>query len=148
MYICTTRFIAWLSFLFAVQNIVRAQNPSPALPFIMDMVHNNPGEKPYDTKYNDPGYLTSEGYNGMVPRWFVSCAITYDNFKKNTIPQKSEERKWIEQEAAKIDMKLAACKKAGIKVYPFSDFIIFPAAVWKKYGDSIRYFNSIYLQIL
>ena len=54
----------------------------------MDMVHNNPGEKPYLTKYNNPYYLKSEGFNGIVPQWFVNCAITYDYFKKGVVSKK------------------------------------------------------------
>ena len=33
------------------------------MPFIMDMVHNNPGETPYVTKYTDGQFLASHGYN-------------------------------------------------------------------------------------
>lgn len=132
-----TPFIVLFCF-FVLRHSTWAQDTTAPLPYIMDMVHNNPGEKPYDTKYNDPGYVRSQGYNGIVPRWFVSCAITYDNFKKNTLPKNSAERKWIEQEAAAIDRKLAECKKAGLGVYPFTDFIIFPAVIWKLYGDSIK----------
>ena len=29
------------------------------------------------------------------------------------------------------------CKKAGLNVYPFTDFLVFPASIWKQYGDSI-----------
>ncbi|MBX2874869.1 MAG: hypothetical protein KTR30_22285 [Saprospiraceae bacterium] len=33
-----------------------------------------------------------------------------------------------------MDVRLDACEKAGIDVYPFTDFIIFPKSVWHKYG--------------
>ena len=111
---------------------------SQSLEFIMDMVHNNPGEKPFETKYNDPKFLKSEGFNGITPHWSVNCAITYDNYKKGAISKKSDEYKWITNKAASIDVKLAECKKAGLKVYPFTDFIVFPASIWKLYGDSIK----------
>jgi hypothetical protein len=109
-----------------------------SLEFVMDMVHNNPGEEAYTTKYNDPFYLKSEGFTAMTPHWHINCLINYDNFEKGIVPKKSEDRKWIETNAAAIDKKLAACKKAGIKVYPFTDFIVFPTAVWKKHGDAIK----------
>jgi hypothetical protein len=108
-----------------------------SLPFIMDMVHNNPGEEPYVTKYNNPDYVKSQGFNGMVTHWFVNCAITYDNYRKGLVPVNTEERKWIEARALIIDKKLAACKKAGMAVYPFTDFIVFPRSVWAKYRDEI-----------
>jgi hypothetical protein len=104
----------------------------------MDMVHNNPGEKPYETKYNAPTYLKSEGFTAMTPYWYINCLITYDNYEKDIIPINSDTRKWIETKATDIDKKLAECKKAGIEVYPFTDFIVFPTTIWEKYGDSIR----------
>jgi len=109
-----------------------------SLQYVMDMVYNNPGEKPFDVKYNDPVFLKSEGYTATTPPWHINCLITYDNLKKNIIPIKSEVRKWIETHAAEIDKKLNACEKAGVDVYPFTDFLVLPKPVWDKYGDSLR----------
>ncbi len=100
------------------------------------MVHNNPGEKPYVTKYNDPVFLKSQGFTGAVPHWFVNCAIDYTNYTKKNILKK-EERAWIDSLASRIDEKLATFHRAGIKVYPFTDFIVFPRSVWEKYKDEI-----------
>lgn len=113
-----------------------------SLDYVMDMVHNNPGEKPYITKYNDPSFLKKEGFTATTPHWYINCLITYDNFEKNIISKNNDTRKWIETKAADIDKKLAECKKAGIEVYPFTDFIVFPTAIWEKYGDSIRRYDS------
>jgi len=114
-----------------------AQSVTAPLPYILDMVHNNPGEAPYDTKYNDPVYMKAQGFNGMVTHWFVNCAITYDNFEKDIVPQNTKERNWILNKAAEIDKKLAECKKAGMAVYPFTDFIVFPQSVWEKYAAEL-----------
>jgi len=114
-----------------------AQSVTAPLPYILDMVHNNPGEAPYDTKYNDPVYMKSQGFNGMVTHWFVNCAITYDNFEKDIVPQNTKERNWILNKAAEIDKELAECKKAGMAVYPFTDFIVFPQSVWEKYAAEL-----------
>jgi len=127
-----------LSYLLCLSFLIHAQS----LEFIMDMVHNNPGEKPYVTKYNDPKFLKAEGFTATTPHWYINCLITYDNFDKGIIPAKSDTRKWIETKAAEVDKKLAECKKAGIEVYPFTDFIVFPSAIWEKYGDSIRRFDK------
>jgi hypothetical protein len=108
------------------------------LEFVMDMVHNNPGEARYVTKYNGPNYLKTEGFNAIVPQWHINCAITFDNYKQNVVRPKTDERKWIDNKAAWIDTKIAECKKAGINIYPFCDFIVFPSAIWEKYGDSIK----------
>jgi len=123
-----------LLLMLAFSSLAQAQS----LPYIMDMVYNNPGEKPFDVKFNDPEYLKAEGYNSMAPAWHINCYITYDNFKKNIIPRKSETRKWIDTHAVEVDAKIAAAKKAGIALYPFTDFLVLPKPVWEKYGDSLR----------
>lgn len=106
------------------------------LPFILDMVHNNPGEKPYTTKYNNPDFLREQGFNGAVTHWHINCAITYDNYRKGIIRNKAE-KEWIESRANDIQQKIVAFHKAGIAVYPFTDFIVFPRSVWDKYGKEI-----------
>ena len=128
------RNIFILLLVLAIPVIAQAQS----LQYVMDMVYNNPGEKPFDLKYNDPAFLKSEGYNATTPPWHINCLITYDNLKKNIVPKGSDARKWIETHAAEIDKKLDACNKAGIKVYPFTDFLVLPKFIWEKYGDSLR----------
>lgn len=112
------------------------------LDFVMDMVHNNPGEPPFQTKYNNPEFLKSEGFNAAVPHWHVQCLITYDNFHKNIIPRKSETYRWITQKAADVERKLAEYEKFGIDVYPFTDFLVLPREIWQRYGDAIRRLNT------
>ena len=111
---------------------------SQSLDYIMDIVYNNPGESPYITKYNKPDFLKSEGFTATTPHWYINCLITYDSFEQNIVPQGSESRKWIETKASEIDLKLSEWKKAGINVYPFTDFVVFPQEIWNKYGDSIK----------
>ena len=130
--------IFFVAFLVFVRNI-----ESQSLEFIMDMVHNNPGETPFVTKYNDPFYLKSQGFNSITPQWHINCAITYDNFNNKLIKKNSSGRNWIERQANKIDSSLKQCKKAGLNVYPFTDFLIFPKEIWEQYGDSICANNSV-----
>lgn len=113
-------------------------NTQQGLPYIQNMVHNNPGEQPFVTKYNDGHFLKSEGFNGVVPQWHVNCAITYDNYKKGTVKKGTKERKWIETHAQEVQLKLDSLKAEGLDVYPFTDFLIFPKSVWDKYGDELR----------
>jgi hypothetical protein len=106
------------------------------MPYILDMVHNNPGEKPYITKYNSPDFLKEQGFTGAVTHWYINCAITYDNYKKGVIKNKAE-REWIEHRANDIEHKITTFHKAGIAVYPFTDFIVFPQSIWEKYSKEI-----------
>ncbi len=127
--------ILFFFFYFTTQIIAQTNS----LPYIMDMVYNNPGEKPFDVKFNDPEYLKAEGYNSMAPAWHINCYITYDNLKKNIIPRKSETRKWIDTHAIEIDKKIIAAKKAGIALYPFTDFLVLPKELWHKYGEELKF---------
>jgi len=109
-----------------------------SLDYIMDMVYNNPGEKPITTKYNNPKYIQSQNFNAMVTHWYINCAITYDNIKEKLVTLDPEERKWIVKQAEYINTKIDSCEKYNIDVYPFTDFIVFPKSIWKKYGKEIK----------
>ncbi|MCY1719395.1 hypothetical protein OU798_03530 [Prolixibacteraceae bacterium Z1-6] len=112
-------------------------NKDKGVPYILDMVHNNPGEEPTVSAYNDPEFVKARGYNGMVPQWYINCAVTYDNFEKGIVPEGSEERQWIEARASMIDEKLKACDAAGMNVYAFTDVFVAPRSVWAKYGEEM-----------
>lgn len=107
---------------------------SDEMPYVLDMVHNNPGEAETHSIYNNAEFVKSRGYNGMVPQWYINCAITYDNFEEGIIPKDSDERNWIEQRAADIDVRMKACDLAGIDVYAFTDIFVAPQSLWNKYG--------------
>lgn len=125
--------IVLLAALMLVSEQIGAQNK---LLYILDMVHNNPGEKPYVTKYNDPFLLKRQGFTGSVTHWYINCAIDYSNYQKGILKNK-DEKDWIEKRAAFIDEKLAEFHDAGIAVYPFTDFIVFPKSIWERYGKEI-----------
>jgi hypothetical protein len=114
-----------------------ASRKDHGLPYVLDMVHNNPGEAPTHSIYTDPDFVKSRGYNGMVPQWYINCAITYDNFEPGIVPAGSDERKWIEERAASIDEKLKACDEAGMNVYAFTDIFVAPQSLWQKYGKEM-----------
>lgn len=109
-----------------------------SLEFVLDFVHNNPGETPYETKYNDPAYLKGQGFTGAVTHWYVNCAIDYDNYFHDMVNPSDGEEKWINRQACKIDSCLNKFTKAGLHAYPFTDFLVFPQSIWEAYGDSIR----------
>lgn len=109
-----------------------------SMPYILDMVHNNPGEEPYTTKYNSPSYLKSQGFNGAVTHWHINCAINYDNYEKGLVPLDSDERKWIEKHAKEVELKLQEFESCGVNTYPFTDFLVFPKSIWSKYGPELK----------
>ncbi|MEI6754929.1 MAG: hypothetical protein WCK78_17415 [Paludibacter sp.] len=103
---------------------------------IVDMVHNNPGEKPYQTKFNDPAVLKTLGYDSKTFFIFLSpqLAINWDAVDPDILPMGSEDRKWVDAKAAEIHKLYRQMKKQGMKVYCMSDLILFPKRLIAKYG--------------
>ena len=112
-------------------------NKHNSLPYIIDGVHNNPGEGATTSVFNDPAFVKSLGFNGMAPQWHVQCAITYDSFIKGIVPEGSKERKWILDKQEYIKEKLHEAEKTGMPVYAFTDMMVMPTIILEKYKDQI-----------
>lgn len=104
---------------------------------VLNMVHHNPGEPVFHTRYTDPEYLKRLGYTGQIPKVFVECGLTYDDFKQNIVPERSAERLWIEREAADIQVQINNAEKAHMPLYPFTDVLVVPKSLMDKYKDSM-----------
>ena len=83
--------------------------------FILDMVHHNPGEQLFETKFNDPGVLKQWGYNGQVIKAFPQTALTYEAFDPALVPKGSPERDWADTYGKFVDERFAAAKAAGLR---------------------------------
>lgn len=105
--------------------------------FVLDMVHNNPGEPPTVTAFNDPQRLAAWGYSGQVINDFAQAAITYDAYDKTTFPEGSDERRWVLAKAADIDRKIAVAHGAKLPVYFFTDIIVLPKSLLAKHKDEL-----------
>ncbi|MDO7172629.1 hypothetical protein [Mariniflexile sp. AS56] len=104
-------------------------------PLILDMVHHNPGETPYDSKYNNPAVIKEMGYNGKVYFLFESpaLAINWESVDADILPKGSEDRKWVDEKAAQIKQMHAACKAEDMAIYAMSDLVLFPKRLIEKY---------------
>jgi hypothetical protein len=105
-----------------------------SLRFILDMVHDNPGEPPFVTKFKDTAFLKSWGYTGQSPRYFVQTAITYDKFDAGLLPPGSPTRDWSEKMATEVDGHLKDAKGNQMPLYPFTDVLVVPSTLMQKYG--------------
>ncbi|MBC8009330.1 MAG: hypothetical protein H7067_04445, partial [Burkholderiales bacterium] len=110
---------------------------APSLPYVFDMVHHNPGEAKTPTQFLDPQVLKAWGFNGNIPREFVQAAVNYDSYDPDTFPAGSTERAWVENYAREIDVLFNSMKAAGQPCYPFTDFIVLPKSLVKKYQADI-----------
>ncbi|MBU2997974.1 hypothetical protein KO500_16145 [Cellulophaga baltica] len=124
--------LLFFSFFFAFALRLLAQNSEP---LILDMVHHNPGEAPYKTKYNDPAVIKEMGYNGKVYFLFESpaLAINWESVDKDILPKGTEDRKWVDEKAAQIKKMHAACKAEDMAIYAMSDLVLFPKRLIEKY---------------
>ena len=113
-----------------------AQNNSK---YILDMVHNNPGEPLTKTVFNDPVYLAKNQFTGQVINdfSFAHAAITFDKLNPQIFPKGSKERLWVENSANKIRENIDKAHKAGIKVYYFTDIIVLPKKLVDIYRSEI-----------
>jgi len=107
--------------------------------FILDMVHNNPGESLTKTSFSNPAYLKEKGYNGQVMNdfTFAHAAITFDKLNPQIFPQGSKERAWVMAAADRVRKNIKAAHAAGIKVYYFTDIIVLPKKLVELYHDEI-----------
>ena len=105
-------------------------------PLILDMVHHNPGEATYESKYNDPSVIKEMGYNGKVYFLFESpaLAINWESVDTTILPKGTEDRKWVDEKAAQIKKMHAACKEQNMAIYAMSDLVLFPKRLIEKYG--------------
>jgi hypothetical protein len=109
------------------------------LPYILDMVHNNPGEPLTQSVFNNPVYLQKQGYTGQVINDFVfaHAALTFDSFDKRIFPEGSKERKWVLAAAAHVRANIRRAHRAGLAVYYFTDLIVLPKKLVALYHDQI-----------
>jgi hypothetical protein len=118
--------------LFLISEFTHAQS----LSYVLDMVHHNPGESLYDTRYNNPAVIKEMGYNGKVFFLFDSptLAISWDKLDKDILPVGSPEREWVNAKANRLDSLFNECKDNDVKVYCMSDLMLFPVKLIEKQG--------------
>jgi len=112
-----------------------AETAAPPPLSMLDMVHNNPGEAPYQTRYNDPAVLRGMGYGGKVYSLFESpmLAVNWESVDLDIFPAGSLERRWVDAKAAEIDAQHARCQAAGLAAYAMADLILLPKRLVEKY---------------
>ncbi|UMB61769.1 hypothetical protein MHL31_06085 [Lutibacter sp. A80] len=123
-----------LVFLSTLETKIIGQN-TISNPLILDMVHHNPGEAPYQSAYNNPSVIKEMGYNGKVYFLFESpaLAINWESVDKDILPKGTSDRKWVDEKAAQIKKMHQACKEQDIAIYAMSDLVLFPKRLIEKY---------------
>ena len=130
-------FLASIAALFPAPSARAEPAVCPPLRFILDMVHHNPGEKLFETKFNDPAVLKKWGYNGQVIKAFPQTVLTYEAFDPTLVPPGSPERAWADHYGQFMDERIAAAKAADLPVFNFTDMLVVPEKLLLKYADEM-----------
>lgn len=103
---------------------------------LLDMVFHNPGEPPFDSRYNDPAVSRSLGYTGKIFALFEAAqfGIDWSSLDPALIPPGCPERAWIDAKAAELDRLFDATKAAGLEVYCHTDMVVLPRRLVEKLG--------------
>lgn len=101
----------------------------------MDMVHDNPGEEPFDTAFRRPEKLIEYGYNTQVYKYLdttVSFKTLNDDFFDSM-----DANAWIDIKQTEAMKKVKAAHEAGLMTMCHVDLFVLPKKLVEKYQDEI-----------
>jgi hypothetical protein len=104
--------------------------------YILDMVHHNPGEPPFESAFLEPSHLVDYGFNGQVFK-HINCVATYAAAGVDCFPEDSPDRAWLDGFTRGIEREIAAAKAAGLKVFYHIDLFVIPKRLVGHFRDEI-----------
>ena len=104
--------------------------------FLLNMVHHNPGEPPFQSAFLDPAHLADYGFNGQVFK-HINCIATYAKLGVDVFPEGSPDRKWLDEFRPPIEQEIAAAKAKGLSVYYHIDLFVLPQRLVAHFKDEI-----------
>jgi len=105
--------------------------------FVIDMVHNNPGESLQATVFRDPHKLAVWGYNGQGIMAEADSCETFDAIEPDILPKGGGAREWIEQHAKSLEQLAEQAHRSGLKAYAWFQFIVLPKALMARDKNEI-----------
>ena len=104
--------------------------------FLLDMTHRNPGDDYPASKFVNPQFLASWGYNGQVIG-SIGGLQTFDEIAPGLLPEGSAERNWALQHVAELKHRVQTAHAAGLKCFAGTDMILLPKKLIAKFKDEI-----------
>lgn len=104
--------------------------------YLLDMVHHNPGEPPFRSRFLDPAHLVDYGFNGQVFK-HINCIATFEKLDVDVFPMGSEERAWLDGFTPGIEAEIAAAKAEGLKVFYHIDLFVLPKRLVEHFHNEI-----------
>lgn len=103
--------------------------------FIMDMVHDNPGEERTKTVFRSPEKLIEFGYNTQVFRQ-NNATITFDILGEDFFDS-NEAKKWLENMTKRSMDEIIPAHEAGLMTMCHIDLFVLPKKLVEKYKNEI-----------
>ena len=105
--------------------------------FMLDMVHDNPGEPPQESSFRNPRRLADWGYNGQVIEAGADSCETFAAIDPAIMPKGDNARAWIEQRAMSLEQLAQKAHAANLKAYAWMQIVVLPKAVVARFKDEI-----------
>lgn len=105
-------------------------------PFLLDMVHHNPSESPFQSRFTDPRELASLAYTGQVLKHLNAC-IPLGFGEATEFPGTPEEKAWLTGASAMRDAEIAAAKQAGLDIFYHVDLFVLPKRIIERHRDAL-----------
>lgn len=102
----------------------------------LSMVHNNPGEKEFDTKFADSQTVLDYGFNGQVFRQ-INTIVSFDELGLDLFPRGSKEREWLNNFSKHLIDSIRKANRVGLKTYHHIDLFVLPKKLVKYYKNKI-----------
>lgn len=100
--------------------------------WILDMVHHNPGETPFETSFSNPEKLKCYGYNGQVFK-HINCTAKFASISPAVVPSGSAEEAWADALIAALHTQNRAAKANGLAVFYHIDLFVLPRRLVQLY---------------
>jgi hypothetical protein len=106
------------------------------LQLLIDMIHDNPGEEPFDTKFRDPRVLADYGFNGQAGK-NIQSVVEFDSLGMDVFPRGTAARAWIDKKKTRFKEQMSKTKAAGLMSFHHIDLFVFPTTIVKQYSDDM-----------
>lgn len=103
--------------------------------FIMDMVHDNPGQERFKTEFRKPEKLLDFGYNTQVFRQ-NNTTVTFDRLGEDFFCEEGG-HEWLEKMTKLSVDEIFPAHEAGLMTMCHIDLFVLPKLLAEKYKDEI-----------
>lgn len=103
--------------------------------FVMDMVHDNPGELPFQTEFRKPQKLIEYGFNTQVYKYF-DTTVSFESMNQDFFDTQ-DAKEWLLEKQKDARKKCEEAHEAGLMTMCHVDVFVLPEKLVKKYKKQI-----------